>query len=208
MWRCNSRTSISVRVPAASPCASRAASHQASCTGVHFPAARAWSSAVAPRPARRACAAVLPGSGPSPGCWRRGRRAVRGGRPRCGPRGPSPQKRAAGRGPGGRPAAPTPSSSSAGRCPARSGSLAGQEPPCLEVVLGQRLQKGFLDGEELADGSRALAGPALVVLPVPCVDLKVSASRTVILRCVREWSQERRGSRTSPFSVYDVVHGA
>lgn len=47
MCQCSSRTSISARVPTASPCAQLAASHQASCTGVNFPAARAWSSAVA-----------------------------------------------------------------------------------------------------------------------------------------------------------------
>ncbi|MDQ0913504.1 hypothetical protein QFZ22_009576 [Streptomyces canus] len=38
------------------------------------------------------------------------------------------------------------------------------------MVLGQRLQQGLLDGEVLADGARALADPALVVLLVPCVD--------------------------------------
>jgi hypothetical protein len=39
-WRCSSRTSISARVPAVSPCALQAAAHQASWTGVNLPARR------------------------------------------------------------------------------------------------------------------------------------------------------------------------
>jgi hypothetical protein len=48
MCRCNSRTSISARVPAASAWALRAAAHQASWTRVNLPAARACSNALAP----------------------------------------------------------------------------------------------------------------------------------------------------------------
>ena len=46
--RCASRTSISARVPAASPCWRRAASQYRWWAAVNAPAARAWASAVAP----------------------------------------------------------------------------------------------------------------------------------------------------------------
>ena len=46
--RCASSTSISARVPAASPCLRRAASQYRWWAAVKAPAARAWASAVAP----------------------------------------------------------------------------------------------------------------------------------------------------------------
>ncbi|MGP8296658.1 hypothetical protein ACTPOK_01520 [Streptomyces inhibens] len=48
MRRRNSRTSISARVPAASPCADRAAAQNASCTSVNEPFSRAVTRAVEP----------------------------------------------------------------------------------------------------------------------------------------------------------------
>lgn len=48
MWQPKSRTSIRARVPSRSPSALQAAAHQASCTGVNLPTARACFSAVAP----------------------------------------------------------------------------------------------------------------------------------------------------------------
>jgi hypothetical protein len=47
-WRCSRSTSISARVPAASPRAARAAAQNASWAGVNTPAARAWARAAAP----------------------------------------------------------------------------------------------------------------------------------------------------------------
>ena len=46
--RCSSSTSISARVPAASPCRARAAAQNASCALVNTPAARACASAAEP----------------------------------------------------------------------------------------------------------------------------------------------------------------
>ena len=66
-WRCSSSTSISARVPAASPSALRAAAQNASCVDGERAGRRGPGPARWRRAARRACAAGSPGSGPGRG---------------------------------------------------------------------------------------------------------------------------------------------
>ncbi|MFJ4982112.1 hypothetical protein ACIP6X_43705 [Streptomyces coeruleorubidus] len=47
------------------------------------------------------------------------------------------------------------------------------------MVLRQRLQQGFFDGEVLGDGARALADPPLVALLDPRIDVGVELGRVM-----------------------------
>ena len=196
MCRCSSRTSTSALVPAASPWALRAAAHQASSTGVNFPAARACSSAVAGQRAGLADQRP-PGSGPGPGGRLPCRAAARAGQLGAARRGydqvrgvqqdPDP---AADR------AAPAPSNGARAGRPGRTVDPRCEPQARLERLLRQRAQQRRLDRKELPNGPCPAADPPAWSGRTPGVDRLIDAWMDGRVRRRNPWYGET--SRSAP----------